>query len=406
MAKKETGKVMDKGIIVPLATAELKSLCDKVSKGVKNNKVMDITSLLLITVKSNVLTLTSTDGTTNVEVKQEKEKVNCPDFEILVKADSFIKLVSKTTADKIVLTITPATDEGENANLQVKGNGTYNFETVTLPEGDQFPSFNFDCKEPTKVKRAILNKAIHNNKPATSNDSTTQLVLTGIYFSDKVISSDSEKAAATDANVFKRDVLLRPEAVDLLSILTGDELSVSFNEDRLIITDGNNTIYTAEMQNKEDYPLDVIRSFIYDGDFPNTCKVNRDALLGCLDRLSVFTDVYSSNGVELTFDKGSVTVTNAKSKNATEEIDYELMDKDKECKPFSCSIEADMLKTQIQITSDVVALSYGNDTALQIRSTTPIKSKPDKTTGKQDVIGYTVDDDVTLLVAFLEEEQA
>lgn len=379
MAKKSTGssKLLDKGITIEFGTKDLQKLCNKVSKGVRNNKVVDITAVVLLSLKDNVFTMTSTDQTTNVECKMDK--VLGKDFEVLVDADTFTKLITKTTTEKVTITVTqPETDE-DNATLKVKGNGDYSFETIALPEGDQFPNFSFECKKPTKVKKAILDKAIHNNRPATS-DNTTQLALTGIYFSDEVISSDSEKAAATKANVFKKDILLRPEAIDLLSILEGEELDVSFNDDRIIITDGTSTIYTAEMTNKDDYPLQVIRDFIYEGDFPFTCFVDKTELLGCLDRLSIFTDAYSCNGVEMFFDTNSVTLTNTKNKGASEEIAYG--EDSKGCKPFTCSIVADMLKSQIQVVGDKVELNYGNDKALRIK-----------------------DGNLTLLVAYLEEEE-
>jgi hypothetical protein len=397
MAKKSvaTATPTDEKMTVTMATADLQAICNKVAKGVKNNKVMDITGLLLIKFANTNLTLTATDGTTNVECTLEKvaSKAN---FEVLIKADTFIKLISRTTAPKITLTVIPGKTENDNNCVQVKGNGTYNFETEVLQEGDQFPNFKFDSKEKKSIKKTILDKAIKNNRPATSDNSTTQLVYTGIFFGDDVISSDSEKATATLSNIFGKDILLRAEAIDLLSIFDKEELTATFKDERIIITDGLNTVYTAEMENKNDYALDVIRNFIYEGEFSNEAILRKDDLLGCLDRLSIFKDAYSCDGVQLSFDKDGVTVTNTKSKNASETISY--VEDVKDIKPFVCDIKADYLKSQIQVAGDFVCLGFGNDTALRIKSV--------EQQVKDGVVqGYVVEDNVILLVAFLEDEQ-
>lgn len=365
---------------VEFKTEDLQELCTKVAKGVGNDKIKETSALLRIKLEKNIFTITSTDLTTNVEVK--KDKVKGSDFELLIKADPFIKLVSKTTSKDIILKIVPSKSGDGNMKLEVKGNGNYSFETVMLPEGDIFPDYSFgpdDAVETVTIKRAIINRAVSNSKQATSDDNADDL-LTAIYFGDEVMSSDAEKAAALSISVFDKEVLLRPETINLLSIFEDDDLNVVFCEDRLIISDSKSIVYTAQMPDIDQFPVDAIKGTIYEAEYPYTCLVDKAELLACIDRLCIFTGNYKVNAIELVFGEKSVTLSNKFEPNAAETIDY--AEGSEGCKHFTQSIKAEALRGQIEVVGKTVKISYGNDTALKITN-----------------------DDLELVVAFLEDEQ-
>ena len=101
-----------------LKTEKLKEMVSRAVKGVGNNKLIPITSLMAIEVKDNVLTLITTDATNYLYIIEDK--VIGDDFYAVVDANVFAKLISKMTCESVTLEITSGV-----YTLVVKGNGDY-----------------------------------------------------------------------------------------------------------------------------------------------------------------------------------------------------------------------------------------------------------------------------------------
>jgi hypothetical protein len=141
---------------IELKTSLLQGSVSKSTMCVTNNKLLPITSLISFKVKDNTLILTTSDGTNFLYVRYP-EKVPCEDVEeFAVGADTFVRLVQKTTAEKISLSI------GEEGNyLVVKGNGTYKLELPLDENGNpivEYKSFdNLESSFHKLVKRSYDN---------------------------------------------------------------------------------------------------------------------------------------------------------------------------------------------------------------------------------------------------------
>ena len=87
-----------------IKTQELQEMVGRSIQCVTNNKLIPLTSLMSISVKSAVLLLTTTDAT-NFYYNYSKTKVDCEDFEVSVLADLFTKLIQKTTSENVTIEI-------------------------------------------------------------------------------------------------------------------------------------------------------------------------------------------------------------------------------------------------------------------------------------------------------------
>ena len=85
-----------------ISTKLLQDMISKAIKGAGNNKMIPITSLLVIEVLANKLTLKTTDGSNYLYISEMLEG-DYAEFYSIVNAEVFAKLVSKTTSEYIEL---------------------------------------------------------------------------------------------------------------------------------------------------------------------------------------------------------------------------------------------------------------------------------------------------------------
>ena len=97
-----------------IKTETLQDMVSKSIQCVSNNKLIPITSLMNIKVKNNVLTLTTTDSTNYFYVTSD-DKFDCEDVEFSILADTFVKLIQKTTSKEVILSV-------KDSIFEVKGN--------------------------------------------------------------------------------------------------------------------------------------------------------------------------------------------------------------------------------------------------------------------------------------------
>ncbi len=341
-----------------IKTIQLQDMMARSVKGVGNNKLIPLTSLMAIELKDNVLTLITTDATNYLYIR--KDKVEGENFYVVVEVDTFSKLVSKTTSENITL-------ELKENMLEVKGNGTYSIE-LPLDEDGQAIKYPDPCKAaalsqlPNEIHRSTIQVILDSIKPSLA---TTLEVpcYTGYYAADSVIATDSSKIADMAVNLFgDQKYLISSELMDLLGVMTEERIIVSTDGDKIQFTTPDCIVFGHVMEGIEDFAIDTIKQFI-DMEFSSMCAVPKSTLLQLLDRLSLFVGPFDENAVILTFTKQGIQVS-SKASSGVEIIPYSVSENFKD---FICMLDIQMFMTIVKAqSSDMIELWYGEDSAIKL----------------------------------------
>ncbi len=342
---------------ITVKTAKLQEMVSKAVKGASNNKMIPITGLMAIALKDNTLTLTTTDATNTLKIIEPK--IEGPDFYVVVQVDVFSKLVAKTTAENITLTLT-------DQLLEVKGNGSYKIELPLDEEGQliRFPEYKFTAPKGDKGEEIHLStiKVILNANKAALAETMEVPCLTGYYFDDKVITTDSFKVCSNDLKVFASKILLSAELVELLAVMDHEKIKVQHAGGKVLFTTPNVVVYGVELDGIETYPADDIKAYL-ETEFESSCKLPKSALLNVLDRLMLFVATFDKNGVYLTFNNEGLEIA-SKRHTGTETIKYQGSTS---FRPFTCCVDIELLKSQISAQDgELVEMWYGHEKAIKM----------------------------------------
>lgn len=340
-----------------IKTELLQKMITKAIQGASNNKMIPITSLIGIEVKGKDLTLMTTDGSNQLKLKAEIEYnplYGPQDFYTIVNADTFAKLIGKTTKEFIEI-------ENKENYLEVIGNGTYKLEVAINEEGEmvKFPEIINIQAEPYSISTKLLQDAI---KVAKASVAKTMEVpcLTGYYITDNMIATDRQMICIMKNGLVKEPILISSEMAELLLLVEEDPINVLQQDNNLIFFNSSFTIAGKELEGKENYPVKPILD-LANTEYTNTIKVNKQELLNVLDRMNLFVTDYDKGGIYLTFDTKGLAIQSQKS-NAVETIIAP-----DERKSFNCLIDIEMLKAQVEtVSTDEVELSYGQEKSIKI----------------------------------------
>jgi DNA polymerase III sliding clamp (beta) subunit (PCNA family) len=354
-------------------TAKLQEMLMRATKGVGNNKLIPLTSLIAIELRNNKLTLITTDATNYLYVSQDK--VEGDDFYVVVQVETFAKLIARMTCENVTLELLTNT-------LKVSGNGNYNIELPLDENGELIkypdPLANFDASLANGTINLSTAKVILNTvKPALAVTMEAPCY-TGYYAGVKVVATDTYKICGLNVNLFNEPVLISPEMMDLLDVMTEEKIAFQISDDTIIFTTNDCQIYGKKLDGIEDYQIEAIEGLL-GKEFNSMCKIPKSALLQLLDRLSLFVGTYDKNGVYLTFTKDGLMVS-SKASSGTEIIQYQ---DSKNFQDFTCCIDIEMLRTQVKAqASDMIEMYYGLPNAIKM-----------------------VDGNVTQIVALLEDDR-
>lgn len=335
-------------------TAKVNAILSAVAKGVGKKYTLPITEYLQIKLEDNTLSITATDLTnfiTYVDAEVEGE-----DGEAIVKADTLIKLVSKTTKDKMTFNL-------KEGHLEVKGNGTYKIE---LLEEGEFPTYEFDAEADTsEIETSVLKRMFHTNKSAIA-DELLMPCLTGYNVGAMAITTDGIKMCINDVEVASQNMLITQTLADLLSTLTAEKVSIQKDENKILFTTHNIIIFGTELDGIEEYP-DVTP--ILEIEHPSSVTVSKSALTSAIDRLGLFVNSFDNNGIRLQFTAEGLIIEDLKQ-NSQESIEYaeKKLDEDVE------------LIVNIDLFKDILAPLQQVNVKLEIGAEFPIKIAEDKVT--------------------------
>lgn len=341
-------------------TAQFQSLVTKAMTAASCNKMLPITSLLEISLHEGTLTLSATDSLNTVYVRAGD--ISGENFYVVVNAEIFAKLISRITSEEVEILV-------DKYKLMVNGNGKYIIELPVDSDGELIHLTNKaeweNPIEPIYVKRTALMLALESGKASLDSAASKNAsdCYQGYYMGKKVITTDTMQMCGIDIEMFpERPILLRPETMDLIKNLDGEDVSVFIDDMNIKFETAGCTIVSLIMDSIEDYKVEAIESVLA-AEFNSECKVNKAELLNALDRATLFVSEYDKNSVYLTFQREGILVR-TRGENSEERLDYKFSDN---FAPASYLLGVDRLKSLVKtVASDNVSIQYGGDLGIKI----------------------------------------
>lgn len=347
---------------ITVKTAEFKKMVAKAIKGAGNNRLLPITSMMLISKNEstdNRICLTTTDTMTWFNVFGEA--YTGEPFYCVVPADIFSKLVSKLTCDKVTLEVIDDV-------LKVTGNGTYK---ISLPVDEEglvtYPEFSPAIDGDTganKLKLSTVKAVIAVNKAALST-STDDDCFCAYYLADKAITSDENAICFSLMNICSQPMLISRNMFDLVSSSDNEDISFTTTADGAIkFYCGDLTVIGWQHSGLEEFPVEDMCTYL-DKAFTSSCKVTKLSMQAVLDRLSLFIEPYDRNGAYFIFQNDGILI---KSKKSSLEELVRYADSTN-FTPFVCCVDVPLFKAQLEsIPTDNVEISFGDENAIKLSS--------------------------------------
>lgn len=345
---------------IKLNTLKLKKMVGKAVKGASLNKMIPLTEWMSIKAVNNDLILVTTDATNYLYIKEEN--IECEDFEVVVKVEVFSKFISKMTCEIVTLDI-------GGDKLTVIGNGKYSIE-LPLDENGKLIKYPDPLAEfrntpevlpCTEINLSTIKLILSTNRAALA---TTLEVpcYTGYYIGDKIVTTDTYKICATKIPIFENPVLLNPEMMNLLDVMTAEKVKCTWQDNKIVFETFNCVVYGTLLSGIEDFAIATISNLV-DESFDSCCKVSKNELLNVLDRLSLFVGDYDRNEITLTFTNDGIMCMN-KQESGTELIKY--LDS-QNFKDYACTVDIVMLMSQVKAQqADSVEIWYGKPNAIKM----------------------------------------
>lgn len=356
-----------------MKTEKLKEMVSRSVRGVGNNKLIPLTSLMSIELKSGTLVLTTTDATNYLYVIEDK--LVGDDFCAVVDANTFSKLISKMTCENITL-------EVKGDILNVKGNGNYKIELPLDEDGGsiKYPNPYNKLKTVTNdfgtINRTTVQVILDTVKPALAV-TLENPCYTGYYIGDHVVATDTYKIASMNVPLFGESKLVSAELLDLLSVMRDEKIKVEVSNDDVIFITSDCVVCGKFMDGIDEYAIDAIMDLV-NTEFESVCSVPKNALVQLLDRLLLFVGPYDKNTVYLTFTNAGLQIS-SKAANGVEIVEYTSSSNFKD---FTCPIDIQMFVNEVKaIQNDVIEIHYGEDNAIKM-----------------------IDGNITIVVALLEDD--
>lgn len=358
-----------------ISTVKLQDMVSRSTKGVGNNKLIPLTSLMNIELKEDgTFQLITTDGTNYLYIREPK--ISGDPLYVTVPADVFAKLIARFTCENVTLTL-------EDNALRVKGNGVYNIELPLDEDGQMIKYPDPIAKEPKGLKsvqfnRSTVNAVLTSIKPALAV-TLEEPCYTAYHVADDILATDTYKIASlANVDLLEEPLLISSEYMDLLAVMSAEKIELKYSKDVIIANSPDCCVYGRPVEGIEDFAIDAIRGLVSQ-EFESVCKVAKSALLQVLDRISLFVGPYDKNAVNLTFTQEGIQIA-SKATSGVEIIPYL---ESSNFSSFYCAVDIQMLIQEIKaVASDAVTLYYGLDNAIKV-----------------------VDGNITIVIALLEDEE-
>lgn len=339
-----------------IKTVVLQEMVSRAIKGAGQNKLIPLTSLMAIELKKKHLRLITTDASNTLYIMQDK--VEGKDFYCVVQVDQFSKLISRMTSENITLSL-------DGAILTVTGNGTYKIELPLDESGEliKYPDPAAEKKldgQAVEVNLTTVKTILNTNKSALAL-TMEEPVYTNYYVGEKVVATDNYRICGLNIKVFDEPVLIAPETMNLLNVMTEEKISVYIQDDVLQFVTKDCVVFAHKVEGIEEFAIEPITALLNE-EFPSVCKISKGDLLAVLDRISLFVGAYDNQTIVLTFTDKGIDIS-SKQSNGVETLEY--VDS-KNFAPFTCLADISQLMQQVKANAgDTIECHYGNERSIK-----------------------------------------
>lgn len=347
---------------IRLKTEALKVATAKASRGSGNLSMLAITSSIGIEVSGLDLVLTTTDNSTNVEVKIKDVVKEPTQFYACTSSELFCKLISKQTCEAVTLELQ---GEGEERFLQVAGDGVYNLPLVQDEEGGmgRIAPIDVPSLDTVKVEAVELKKMLRYNKLAVSKQFDTPMYTGYCVDTDKVYTFNGNTACISELNLKNIKLLIPSSVVELFSLFEDKFVNVAHTSNKIKFESEDVVITGTVLEGIDEYPSEALAETVYSEAFTQTVKVSKAKLNSVLDRLGLFVSAEDQNAIQLNFGDLSLIISNTDS-NACESIEYIG---NKPTDVSSSYVDLNDLKLIVNtLESEDVTLIFGSDSAIGV----------------------------------------
>ena len=307
--------------MIKVQTAKLQTIVSKAISGVGNNKLIPITTYLMVRTRKDGdterLEVVTTDNSDYLIVSDTLEVGG--DFRAVVDADTFSKLVLKLNSEytemdvqKGVLTITsgrgkysiglPIDEDGEVINYPIP------YETQAgFDKGEKVGTFEV----------ADTNVLLNNIKPSLALTAEKPWY-TGYYMGkDLILATDTIKMGVYNAEKFTTEFLLNSRTANLLP--TDEAVDFYLNGDILTCISEHCAIYSVVLSGIEMYTIEKIKALL-GSEFDSVVTVAKKDLAQIIERIELFIGEY--DGGLITFKFGEDLMISNKASNGVDVVEY------------------------------------------------------------------------------------
>ena len=357
---------------------DLKDVCSKISAAMDVSENDTLTSTVELLADGGYLNLIVSNREYYVKAKIDlHEDIR---FDATVLASKFLTLISKTTNDTVEFEI-------KENSLQVTGNGTYQFPLVYDVEGNMLhiPEISVDVvTQKFNISKEIFSSIYsYNARQISNNFSKDGNPYHWLYYIDEEGCITYSNSACVNKFELEKPIklLLNQKVVKLFKLLTDDTISFSFGHSEL----PNGTIQskasfedscvlivaTLPANEISSVPAQAIRNRAF-SDYKYVTNINSSALLGAIDRILIFTPLYTETDKQikvkgyLDFTNDSVTITVADN-SVSETVYYDNSNPLTLAEDYKAKVDLFDLKAALECCkTEFITLGFGNQQALSI----------------------------------------
>ena len=291
-------------------TKKLDGILSVVKEGVGDNRIMPATEYLQMILEEGQLFITATDSHNFITYKESD--IEGTDGTVIVKADQLIKLVSRTTKEKISFSL-------KEKHLEVKGNGVYKLALFDEP----YPDYEIEPEGTWQADLKKLTRAFKVNESAIAKEMTMPC-LTGYNIGTSSVTTDGIKLCINNTSILDENVLIPGKLADLIQLMSKEKIMIEKEGNKLLFSSDNITVFGSELDGMGEYP-DVMP--ITELGYGNSVTVPKAALISIVDRLSIFVDPFENYGIILAFgEELELSDLKGNSKEVMEYVEHEKTD--------------------------------------------------------------------------------
>ena len=276
--------------VLIVKTVELKKAISLIRDVVKYNNIRAITDLVEMYSKDGVLHIGATDNVVTAIATIENDN----DFDNCIVSMNFLNnLVKLTTTEEIKMSvITKVRKKDTIRYLEFKGNGKHTVPIQTDENGEEFflPLFMPEHEDKMSIdSKEFEYIAKRNGFSLLDNEESLNVYR---FEKDRVLTTDSFVISCTNSqNLFSREI--PSQVVNILkNIPTNFELS--FVEDCIRTSCENCEIFIRYKDFDEEFPIDVVNSFLQATGFIASFTVDKKEFMQTLKRQNLFKLAYEN----------------------------------------------------------------------------------------------------------------